>query len=237
MPDLGSALAAASAATTSRPSTVPLQQCCIADCSGLSPMYESENYLFAGGVQSRAERDGVRSWWKDIRNDRNSCCRYRHHPCYSKRDREIRVRDRSGVDKRIGRTQSRLDCDRYVRDERDENRSGRRLRCDDKSGAVIEKDPARPGPSRIGSTALTSIVSRLLPPPRPLPARLYRPCHGCPPPFHFPPEGEAERRRRKKKKAERAYAEASAWQALTCRAAARAKTEHSTPNAEFRLCR
>ena len=163
----------------------PLQQAgrhltCFAWCTGLSPMYEFENDLFAGGTQFRAEWDGVRSGWKDIRNDRNSCCRYRHHSCYSKRDREIRVRDRSGVDQRIGRTQSRLDSDRYVRDERDENRSGRRLRCDDKSGAVIEKGPARPGPSRIGSNALTSIVSRLLPPPRPLPARLYRPCHGCP---------------------------------------------------------
>ena len=158
---------------------LPLQQCCIADCSGLSPMYESKNDLFAGGNDAGDEHIGVRSSWKDIRNDRNDRRGYRNHAGHRKRRREIRVRDRSGVDQRIGRTQSRLDCDRYVRDERDKSGNERRLRCDDKSGAVIEKDPARPGPSRIGSNALTSIVSRLLPPPRPLPARLYRPRHGC----------------------------------------------------------
>ena len=34
-----------------------------------------------------------------------------------------------------------------------------------------------------------------------------------------------------------AYAEASAWQALTCHAHSETKAERPTPNAEVRLCR
>src|SRR5436305_3082053 len=97
-----------------------LTSSCVVALSALSPNYESENYLFTGGGEFGLECTIARSGWKDVRNDGNSCCGYRHHACYPKRDREIRVRDRPSDNQRVGRTQSRLDGDGHIRDERDE---------------------------------------------------------------------------------------------------------------------
>src|SRR5207244_10396229 len=94
---------------------------CFAWCTGLSPIYEFENYLFAGGNDAGDEHIGVRSSWKDIRNDRNDRRGYRNHAGRRKRRRKVRVRDRPGDDQGIRGAQSWLDRDRYVRDERDKS--------------------------------------------------------------------------------------------------------------------